>query len=429
MQFQRDKYPQDNSLKNILTINTANSGGGAEKVAYNLCKALYQRGYNATMMVRGVDYAADPLARKIVVSVPGDNVLYSSGNLLDSIFSTQYLFYLPTWKIPLMDCTTNADVIHLHNMHGYYFNVLTLPFLMWQKPVVWTLHDMWSFTGKCAHAMECDRFMRYCGKCPLLSAYPKLQRDTSRFHLMLKKILYGSKNFNIISPSEWLKKHVEKSFLKNHKITVIPSPADTDVFYSEDKMLSRSRLGIPHDKKVLLFVASWVNSIPTKGVNLFIEMLRSLNNNRKDLFTVVVGHLENQSVLRGEFVGMETGFVRDIDTMRTIYNAADIFVSPTLAENSSCTIVESMACGTVPVAFASGGVPEQIVQNKTGLIVPRADIPKLIEAVNFLLDHDEERAALSRASISRVIDYYTMNRFIEANLNVYRSAIEEKNKG
>ncbi len=410
-------------MKNILTINTANCGGGAEKVAYSLCKELFLRDFNSKMLVGRVEYSTDPLVHDLVFPVPGWDIIYSAGNLLDQIFSTHYLFYLPTWKIPLMKITRHADVIHMHNMHGYYFNLLTIPFLMRQKPVVWTFHDMWPFTGKCAHAFECDRYTRSCGCCPYLLDHPKLPRDTTRFHLSLKKVLYGKRPFHIISPSEWLRSHIEKSFLKNHPVTVIPSPVNTKVFYPEEKQIARERLSIPQHKKVLLFVAGWIKSAPNKGVKFLKETLHTLYNHREDLFTLVVGRLENQTVLGKQYAGIETGWIEDLNLMRACYAAADIFISPTTAENSSCTIAEAMACGTVPVAFAVGGVPEQIVQKETGILVQLNDTHNLIGVINYLLDHEQERNRMAQASTIRAQNNFSMNLIVEKYLRVYQEAI------
>jgi glycosyltransferase involved in cell wall biosynthesis len=416
------------TLKNILTINTANAGGGAETIAYNLCHELYNRGYNSKLLVGRADASSDPDAGRIVARVPGEKIWYEAGNFFDDVFSTQYLFYLPTWKIPLMEEVQQADVLHFHNMHGYYFNQLVLPWLMWQKPVVWTLHDMWPFTGKCSHAYDCERFTRWCGKCPQLAAYPRLRRDTTRFHLLLKKLLIAPRQFVIVSPSEWLRNHIERSIFKDKPVYVIPSPIETRIFYPEPKTVARARLQIPENKKVLLFVASWVNSIPSKGLCAFKEMLKELYSRHDDLYTLIVGHLEGQPVLGNGFIGKETGWINDPNLMRSCYSAADIFVSPTMAENSSCTIVEAMACGTPTVAYASGGVPEQIVHKETGYLIPTGDQRSLIESVETLLAHLDDQKRMGHAAAERAKNNYSMELFVEKYLRVYREAIAVKNR-
>ncbi len=414
-------------IKSVLAINTANAGGGAEKVAYTLCKELHRRGFKSKMLAGRADHAADELARELVLPVPGDPLIYSAGNLLDDIFSTQYLFYLPTWKIPLMGVVKRADVIHLHNMHGNYFNLFTLPFLMWQKPIVWTFHDMWPFTGKCAWDFGCGRFIESCGKCPQLDYYPKLTRDTSRFLLRLKKILYGRPNYVIVTPSEWLRSHVQRSILRRVPTHVIPSPIDTKIFYPEDRAAARARLGIPPDKKVVLFIASWINTIPHKGIGTFLEMLQHLYTQRNDMYTIVVGHLQGQSVLGGKFAGLETGWLSDQSVLRDCYAATDVFVSPTLAENSSCTIMEAMACGTATVAYATGGVPEQIVDGETGFLAPSGDRQQLLEAVNSLLSSPEKVTQFGRAASRRASGNFALDIFVKKYLAVYQEAINNKN--
>lgn len=413
-------------MKNILTINTANSGGGAEKVAYVLCKALHERGYDSKMLARVVDHSADELAKDLVLPVPGGDVLYSAGNLLDDIFSTQYWFYLPTWTLPLMDVVRRADVVHLHNIHGYYFNLLTLPLLMWDKPVVWTFHDMWAFTGKCAWDFGCGRYAASCGQCPQLDYYPRLRRDTTPILLRLKRLLYGRPTYSIVTPSEWLRSHVERSILRRVPTYVIPSPIDTRIFHPQEKRASRERLGIPAGKRVVMFIASWINTIPHKGVADFKEMLTHLYSQREDMFTIIVGHLQGQSVLEGRFAGLETGWVSDQRTLRDCYTAADVFVSPTMAENSSCTILEGMACGTTAVAYATGGIPEQIVDGETGILVPPGDRRKLLEAVSSLIASPEKVAGFGLAAHRRASEHFSLDIFMEKYLKVYQDTIRAK---
>jgi glycosyltransferase involved in cell wall biosynthesis len=410
-------------MRKIIALNTGNIGGGAEKVAYALAKALHLRGYDSLFMARRVDLDADALARTIIRQIPESRLLYSAGNFLDDIFSTQYIFYLPTWKLALTGGLMEADVIHMHNMHGNYFNLLTIPFLMWQKPVVWTFHDMWPFTGKCVHSFDCNRFMESCGSCPQIAAYPRLSRDTSSNLLALKKAILSHRKFVIVSPSEWLKSRIEKSILHQHPVVVIPSPIDTTIFYPEEKRNARQRLGIPQEKKVLLFVASWVNSIPSKGINIFKEMLHALSLQRGDLYTVIIGHLEEQSVLENGIMGKETGWISDPDVLRGYYSAADVFISPTLAENSSCTIAEAMGCGTSVVAFATGGVPEQVRDGLTGLLVEPNDVHQLIDAVRSVLSDDERRAGFGASASKLARERFSMSMFVDRHLSVYDQAI------
>ena len=411
-------------VKTITAINTANSGGGAEKVAFALCKELHLKGFKSCMLAFRIDRSADPLVDTLVKSIPGPRFLYSAGNLMDDLFATQYLFYAPSVVLPHLKLVGDADVLHIHNAHGNYLSLFTLASLMKKKPVVWTLHDMWSFTGKCVHSYDCEGFMHACGSCPQLDAYPRLRRDTTAFHLRLKKRLYAGKRFVIVCPSQWLRSHVERSFLKDIPTVVIPSPVDTRTFFPVNKSAARKKLGIPEKKKVLLFVASWVNSIQSKGVHIFKEMLTELSRKRSDIFTVIVGHLEGTSVLRDEHQGREPGWVSDPDAMRLWYSSADLFISPTLAENSSCTIVEAMGCGTVPVAFAVGGVPEQVLDGQTGALVPRGDTRGLLNAILALLGDDQTRTSYAEAAASRASSLYPMESFVRKYLQAYETARE-----
>jgi glycosyltransferase involved in cell wall biosynthesis len=414
------------SMKNVVAINTANSGGGAEKVGYTLVRELHERGYHSRMLARRIDYNDDPLTKELVIPVPGTDKQYAAGNYLDEHLSTQYLFYLPTFRIPYMDVVKQADVIHFHNLHGNYFNLFAIPLMTARKPVVWTFHDMWAFTGKCAWTFDCSRYTESCGDCPQLGYYPPLKRDTSSFHLHLKKLLYGRPSYVIVTPSEWLRGHVEKSILKNVPVHVIPSPVDPKYYHPQDKNYSRDQLGIPRDKKVVMFIASWINTIPHKGVDAFKEMLAYLHERRDDVYTLVVGHLQNKSVLGEKYAGKETGWVSDPAVLRACYTAADVFVSPTLAENSSCTIMEAMACGTPTVAYATGGIPEQIVTGETGFLVPPGDRVALSQAVNSLLGDEDKTHHFSRAAAERAVRNFIMDIFVRKYLKAYEEAVRLK---
>lgn len=414
-------------VKNIVAINTANSGGGAEKVAYTLCKELHLRGYNSSMLAKRIDCNADPLAGELVHPVPGKEWLYSAGNYVDNLLSSQYLFYLPTWTLLWNKFVTEADVIHFHNLHGYYFNLLSIPFLMRKKPVVWTFHDMWPFTGKCSHSFDCEGYTKSCGGCPQLGVYPKLRKDTTRFHLSLKRRLLTGPRFTIISPSEWLKRKIERSILSEQNIVVIPSPVDTKLFYPVDKQKARQELGIPDGKRVLMFIASWVNSIPSKGMSIFKELMMQLCSERDDLYSIIVGHLEGQSVLSDCIPGRETGWVDDGNMLRLYYSAADVFISPTLAENSSCTIVEAMACGTTVVAFSTGGVPEQVKNNLTGILVPTGDLKELMNVVRIILPAPEKLKAMGSAGANHAKTEYALDIYTNKHLKVYERTCAERN--
>jgi len=413
-------------MKNILAINTANSGGGAENVGYGLSKALHLKGYQSRMLAHRIDYSADELAPQIVVRMPGSDAIYSLGRTMDEWCSTHALMSLPGLIVPAMEVVRKADLIHLHNLHGYYFNLLALPFLMWQKPVVWTFHDMWPITGKCVWSFGCERFTESCGDCPQLAYYPTVKRDTSRGVLRLKKLLYSRRKFVIVTPSAWLQSLVARSILCDVPSFVVPSPVDTRRFYPEDKRQARERLGVPHDKKVVLFVASWINTIPHKGVEAFKEMIAELASRRDDIFAIVVGHLQGMSVLPAICNGKEMGWVQDPDLMRSCYAASDVFVSPTMAENSSCTIMEAMASGTATVAYATGGVPEQIVHGQTGWLIEPGNRRELFEGVLAVLGDDDKRAAFSATAARHAAANYAMDVFVDKYLDVYRQAIALK---
>jgi glycosyltransferase involved in cell wall biosynthesis len=410
-------------LKNILAINTANSGGGAENVAYTLCREMHRRGFVSRLMASRIDYSADALAQELVVPIPGERFLYSAGNLLDDLTSMQYLWYLPTYMLPFSRNFTYADVVHLHNLHGNYFNPRVLPAVFRKKPVVWTIHDMWPFTGKCVASFGCTRYREECGNCPHLDAYPSMKRDLSAYHLRLKRRCVEGASFLVVAPSDWMRMHVATSLLKDQPVMVIPSPVDTSIFHPEPKEEVRARLGIPLEKQVVMFVASVIDGNEAKGANVLRGMLASLRSKFPDLYVLIVGETKGTSIIGAGVEGRQTGWVSDRSLMRSYYSTADLLIAPTMAENSPCTVVEAMACGTPVAAYAVGGIPEQITNRKTGVLVEPGDLKGLTAAVASFLDDPEKSVSFGKSAAAAVKERFSLEYCAGQYIKAYEESI------
>lgn len=251
------------------------------------------------------------------------------------------------------------DIIHLHNIHGYYLNIEVLfnYFKEVQVPMVWTLHDCWSFTGHCAYFdyVGCSRWREGCFRCPQKSRYPSSWFfDKSLVNWKKKKELFaGFKNMTLVTPSRWLAELVKQSFLKDYHVVVIPNGIDTSVFKPTPSDF-RKRYGL-ENKFIILGVANvWEER---KGLKYFLELSKMLND---DEVIVLVGLNEKQKkYLPKNIIGISrTSSVREL---AGIYTAADVFVNPTLEDNYPTVNLEAQACGTYVITFASGGAPETIV--------------------------------------------------------------------
>ena len=254
----------------------------------------------------------------------------------------------------------NPDVIHLHNIHGYYINIEVLFNYLAKanKPVVWTLHDCWLFTGHCAHYsfQKCDRWKNGCFQCPQKKCYPSsLCLDSSKKNWERKKSLFTSvKNLVLVVPSKWLANQVEQSFLGMYPIKIIPNGIDLGVFKpTSSDFRERNNL---ENKKVILGVASaWG---PRKGLNDFVELSKGLDDNYK---IILVGLTEQQ---KNELPKNILGITRtnNVKELAEIYTAADVLFNPTYEDTYPTVNLEAQACGTPVVSYRTGGSVESIPQ-------------------------------------------------------------------
>ena len=254
----------------------------------------------------------------------------------------------------------DPDVIHLHNIHGYYINIEVLFNYLAKanKPVVWTLHDCWLFTGHCAHYsfQKCDRWKNGCFQCPQKKCYPSsLCLDSSKKNWERKKSLFTSvKNLVLVVPSKWLANQVEQSFLGMYPIKIIPNGIDLGVFKpTSSDFRERNNL---ENKKVILGVASaWG---PRKGLNDFVELSKGLDDNYK---IILVGLTEQQ---KNELPKNILGITRtnNVKELAEIYTAADVLFNPTYEDTYPTVNLEAQACGTPVVSYRTGGSVESIPQ-------------------------------------------------------------------
>lgn len=266
------------------------------------------------------------------------------------------------------------DIIHLHNLHMYCINFSMLFNFIKRNgiKVVWTLHDCWSFTGKCPHftIAECDKWKSECHNCPQTRKYPKAYRDTSKIMYRRKKEWFcGVKDMTIVAPSQWLADLVEQSFLKEYPIKVINNGVNLSVFKPQ-KSDFREKYGL-QNKKIILGVAfGWGYG---KGLDVFIELSNRLDCEKYQI--VLVGtDSETDKQLPDSIISIHrTGNQKEL---AEIYTAADLMVNPTREEVFGLVNVEANACGTPVLAFKTGGCPE-CIDEKSGSIVECDDVDTL----------------------------------------------------
>jgi len=270
----------------------------------------------------------------------------------------------------------DPDVINVHNIHGYYIHIGMLFDYLKKcgKPIVWTLHDCWSFTGHCSHYdfSGCEKWKELCYKCPLKKEYPaSVLADRSRLNYLEKQKLFtGVKNLHIAVPSEWLKNQVEQSFLKEYPVSVINNGIDLNIFKPcKSDFTDKNNIS---DKIILLGVANvWTEK---KGIRDFITLSEKLDNRYK---IVLVGDLRGTDIPQNIIHIEHTNSTQEL---AEIYSAADAFLNLTYEDTYPTTNLESLSCGTQVITYQTGGSVESVDGNN-GKIIPKGDIEALINAV------------------------------------------------
>ncbi len=272
----------------------------------------------------------------------------------------------------------NPDIIHLHNLHGYYLNYKALLRYIKTKKIktVWTLHDCWGFTGHCAYfdMAGCDKWKDCCYKCPNKQAYPQsLVFDNSKKNHKIKKELLGDLDLlTVVAPSKWLAETAKQSFLSKFDIQVIYNGINLDLFKpTPSNFKEKHNL---KDKKIILGVAGvWE---PRKGFDDFIQLRKQLDDN---YVIVLVGlSAEQISLLPEGIIGITR--TESPEELAGIYTQADVFVNPTKEETMGLVNIEALACGTPVITYNTGGSPE-CIDETCGAVVPKGDVSKLTEKV------------------------------------------------
>jgi glycosyltransferase involved in cell wall biosynthesis len=326
-----------------------------------------------------------------------------------------------TWRLLELD-TRPPDILHLHNLHGDYFDLRALPHLSTSVPTVLTLHDAWLLSGHCAHSLDCDRWQSGCGQCPDLTLYPAVRRDATRYNWTRKRDIFRKSRLYVATPSQWLMDKVQRSILAAGIVDakVIPNGVDLTVFRPQDRAAARAALGLPQDAAVLLFAANGIRRNAYKDYQTLREGFARLARDAKDreLALLAVGEdAEPESV--GDAVIRFVPFVSSAVEMSRYYSAADVYVHAALADTFPTTVLEALACGTPVVATAVGGIPEQVKNfllpgaisgsagygcgatacgeaNATGVLVAPRDAEGLSAALTALLQRGGDRESLRR---------------------------------
>ena len=413
----------------VLIVNTSDRSGGAAVAANRLMMALNNHGVKVKMLVR--DKISDSLT---IVALPKSpllhwNFLWERFIIYCRLhFSRKHLFEIDLANtgsdITRLPEFQEADVIHLHWINQGMLSLGTIrKILRSGKPVVWTMHDIWPATGLCHVTLGCRYFTSVCHQCRLLPGGGS-DNDLSTSVWRKKERMLDGESIFFVACSRWLAGEAKASgLLKGQKITSIPNPIDTHVYKPGDRMEARRRLGLKEDRQYILFASQRATN-ENKGMDYLIEACRQLHDLHQVTVLILGGHAEEVAP-QLSLDAVPLGYVNDERRIVEIYQAADVFVLPSLSENLPNTIMEAMACGLPCVGFRVGGIPEEIDHKRNGYVAEYRNACDLANGIRWVLT-SAKSDELSRDCVRKVTQNYSQQSVALRYIDVYEQAMALK---
>lgn len=401
---------------NILYVNAYYMGGGAEKVMRHLYKNMREDNINSLCIV----------GRGLTESIEGVPVIYHRfgekalttfvGALLgNTLLSTRKA------KRRIIDYIeeNNIDIVHFHNLHSNYLGIEDIKEIRKKcKGVVITLHDMWTFTGMCTNSIECQKWCSdECRKC-----CGNLSTKASWFSnrlLECKKKVFSDKGIFFVTPSQWLFKMTQQSYLSCENVLTINNGIDLNKFIIHDQAEVREKYGLSIKKKVLLFLANGINNV-FKGYSYLLDALNMIVN-KEEYTLLIVGNRGNEKI-NSDYETCCMGYIDAEDVLSELYSAADVFILPSIADVYPYTPMESIASGTPVIAFDTGGIPE-IVSDEVGWIVPFQDAKALAECIENVFEMPELLKEKKARCRSYAEEKFSMNKMIASYRELYKAIV------
>jgi len=382
----------------VAHLSTSDTNGGAAIAALRIFNAQVKLGIDSKLLVQS-KHSNDSRVISLVQTF-GDKLKYYKRFLEDELsirtlsVSSRGRFTFPYFGLDLSKnkVINEADIINLHWTNGGFLSLKTILNLgKMNKPIVWTLHDMWSFTGGCHYNVDCEKFIDKCGFCPSLKI--KASGDLSSKIYLRKSEIYKSLNLEIVTSSNWLRKEAGRSSLFRHKeIQTIHTPMDTKLFIPLDRKMIRNKLNLPVEKKLILF-GSMNLTDERKGFRYLIQALSLLKKMNADILNntglIVFGSLDKKVLNDIPFQVYQFGKINSQERIVECYNAADLFVAPSLQDNLPNTVIEATCCGTPVVAFDVGGMPDMIDHLEDGYLAKLESSEDLAKGINTLLSNPD----------------------------------------
>lgn len=396
----------------LLQINVSANLGSTGRIAEQIGLAAMKQGWESYIAYgRNTDKSASRLIKIGNIFGLATHLLYSrltGRHGLASVYATK--------KLVKQIKTIQPDIIHLHNIHGYYINykILFEYLNSTDIPLVWTLHDCWSFTGHCAHFIhqQCYKWKEQCMECPYRRVYPKAYIDSSKRNYDLKKFLYANnRNMHIVPVSHWLLDFVTHSILQDKHLQVIHNGVDIATYKPND--ISENHPEI----RVLGVASQWTKS---KGLYDFYDLRKRFDE--KELTITLVGLTKQQiAELPKGIKGIQR--TNSMGELAALYADADVFINPTYADTFPTTNLEALACGTPVITYRTGGSPEAVTP-ETGSVVEQGDLDGVVQAIEEIGKYGKEH--YSAACRKRAEEHFDKDKCFQKYIDLYEEILSKK---
>lgn len=407
----------------VLSVCTSDAGGGAPRAAYRIHQGVRELGIDSHMFVKN-KHSKDAVVVSLEEFVP-HNPIYQAFNWTCNKVKNKIQHFrwnqYPERKNVFMSDLRGADlhgalrkldydVLHLHWINQRFISLQDLPK---DKPIVWTMHDSWSFCGVCHYFLECEAYQQQCGCCPfLLSAK---FNDLSHKVWKKKMEIYQNLDLHIVSPSRWLAECAKRSSLFGRfPVKVIPNCLDVEAFRPLNEREISPRWQTLQEKRLAKpFVLYGAMNAATDKIKGFANLLSAMklmeqNGHADDFELIVFGATESELSMDSSIPVHYVGYVGNTQELVSLYNLASVMVVPSLTENLSCIIMESLSCSTPVVAFNIGGNCDMIEHKANGYLAKEKDDADLAKGILWCLENNEDNR-LGLAGREKVLRNYTSN--------------------
>ncbi len=412
----------------VLSVCTSDSSGGAARAAYRIHRAVQDLGVDSHMFVKqkGTD---DPTVLTVDDFIP-HHALYRGYDWVRNKVKNKWEHFVwgkyPEREKYFMSDLRSTDIggalrkIEYDVLHLHWINLRFLPLeqLPKDKPIVWTLHDSWPFCGVCHLPFECPGYRSECGNCPALhSQDPK---GLSHRVWSAKEIIYDRLDLHIVAPSHWMADNARSSsLLGGRDIRVIPNGIDTALYSPGDRMEACRKLHLDPGKKHILFGAMNVKDDPNKGFDYLKDAIGRLASKLDSPAELIV--FGSNIPVSGDIAGVPVinlGLLKDSETIIDAYRASNVTVVPSLSENLSCTIMESLSCGTPVTAFDIGGNGDMVCNLQNGYLAREKDSADLGAGISWCLRNDED-GHLSESARLAVLNHFAQEKTARSYAGLY----------